>query len=227
MTYIILGLGNFGSALAERLTAMGHEVVATDKNMQRVEEFKNTVTVTMCLDVTDARAFGMLPLKQAEIVYVTMGEDFGASIHAVAILKQLGVKKIIARATTKLHKAVLESLGVYEIVIPEDYAADLLANAADYEPVRASHALNESYRFVESDAPSILFKQKIKDINFEKTFDIKLVGIKRPKADKNLIGKSSIRYEVFVPEPTGMIEKDDILLLFGTITALKRFWKEA
>jgi trk system potassium uptake protein TrkA len=227
MTYIVIGLGNFGSALAEKLTAMGHEVVATDKDMQRVEEFKNTVSVTMCMDVTDAASFSMLPLKDAETVYVTMGEDFGASIHAVAMLRQLHAKKIIARATSKLHRSVLEALGVDQVIVPEDYAADLLAQAADFAPVRASYPVNESFRFVESEAPSILYKQKVGDIGFEKTFGIRLVGIKRPITERNILGAKSLRYDVFMPEATGVIEKDDLLLLFGPISALKKFWREA
>lgn len=226
MNYIVIGLGNFGAALAEKLTAMGHEVVAADKSMQKVEEYKNTVTITICMDVTDASSFGMLPLKDAEAVYVAMGEDFGASIHAVAILRQLKAKRIIARATSKLHKAVLESLGVDEVIVPEDYAADYLANAAGYSRVKASYALNESYRFIEMEAPEILCKQKIGDIDFENTFSLKLVGIKRPKPDHNILGVRSTRFDVFSPEPTGVVEKDDILLLFGPINALKRFWKE-
>jgi len=226
MTYIVIGLGNFGTALAERLTAMGHEVVGTDSNMQRVEELKNSITITICLDLTDAQSLNMLPLKDADTVFVTMGENFGASILSVALLRQRGVKKLVARATSKLHKTILEALGVDQVIVPEDFAADLLVNEAEFPSMQGSYVVNETHRFVESLTPGILQTQTIGAIDFSTTFGLQLVGIKRPTAEKNFLGVKTLRYDVLSPDSETILQKEDILLLYGNMSSLKKFWKE-
>ncbi len=226
MTYIVIGLGNFGTALAVRLTSMGHEVVGVDSNIQKVEELKNNITITLCLDFTDAQSLNMLPVKDADTVFVTMGENFGASILSVALLKQLGVKRLVARATSKLHETVLEAMGVDEVIVPENFAADLLANAAEFTELRGSYIVSDAFRFVESNAPAILHGQMISIIDFPKNFGLQLIGVKRPKAEKNFLGSKTLKYEILSSDPSLTILKDDILLLFGDIAALKKFWRE-
>jgi trk system potassium uptake protein TrkA len=93
MKYIIIGLGNFGTTLCTSLTAMGHEVIGVDKDMQKVNQVKDRVTHGICLDSSDMHAITTLPLKDADIVIVCIGEDIGASILTTAILKQHKVKK--------------------------------------------------------------------------------------------------------------------------------------
>lgn len=226
MTYIVIGLGNFGTELAERLTALGHEVVGVDKDFQKVEEMKTTISITLCLNLTDSRSLNLLPLKDAEIVFVAMGEDFGASILSVALLRQFGVKKLVARATTKLHKSVLEAMGVDQVVMPEIYAADLLSNAAEFPCIIGSYFVTQSFRFVESATPDILVRQKITNIDFSKTFGLQLLGIKRSVKQRNFLGSVSQNYEIINLLPDTIIEKDDILLLYGDLVALKKFWAE-
>ena len=101
MKCIIIGLGNFGMALAQRLTAMGYE-----------DSIKNTI----CLNLNNEQAARNLPLKDADLNIVSLGKDAGASILTVAILKQNGAKRIIVRAISTLHKTVLEAMGITEII---------------------------------------------------------------------------------------------------------------
>ena len=116
MKCIIIGLGNFGIALAQRLTAMGYEVIGVDKDMDKVNGYKNSIKNTICLDLNNQQAARNLPLKDADLSIVTLGKDIGASILTVAILKQNGANRIIARAISDLHKTVLEAMGISEIV---------------------------------------------------------------------------------------------------------------
>src|SRR5690554_1236994 len=104
MKYIILGLGNFGRALAIQLTERGHEVIGADKSMTKVEQLKEKVTHTICMDTTDVDAVEALPLKDVDAVIVAIGEDEGASLLTTALLKQLQVKRIIGRVVSDLQK---------------------------------------------------------------------------------------------------------------------------
>src|SRR5690606_40633871 len=112
MKYIIIGLGNFGSTLGMQLTAMGHDVIGVDSSMEKVDAFKYDITHTICLDSTDQQALSTLPLKDTDVVVIGIGEDFGASVMATALFKQMNVKRIIGRAMSPLHQKVLEAIGV-------------------------------------------------------------------------------------------------------------------
>lgn len=123
MKYIVIGLGNFGSSLAQQLTASGHEVIGIDVNMQKAEELKDTVTHTICLDITEQSAAATLPLKDSDAVIIAIGEDFGTSVKATALMKLMGAPRIIARAFTPLHETVLKAIGVALVINPEhEYA---------------------------------------------------------------------------------------------------------
>ena len=111
MKCIIIGLGNFGMALAQRLTAMGYEVIGVDKDIDKVNAYKDSIKNTICLNLNNEQAARNLPLKDADLNIVSLGKDAGASILTVAILKQNGAKRIIVRAISTLHKTVLEAMG--------------------------------------------------------------------------------------------------------------------
>ena len=87
MKYIVLGLGHFGRSLAIHLTELGHEVIAADKNLSIVEQTKDKITHTVCLDSTDKEAVSSLPLRDSNAVIVAIGEEEGASLLTVALLK--------------------------------------------------------------------------------------------------------------------------------------------
>ncbi len=98
MRYLIIGLGIYGANLAIDLTNMGHEVIGADKNPSLVESIKDFISTAYIIDSTDEMSLSVLPLKNVDLVIVAIGENFGASIRTVALLKKLEVKHIFARA---------------------------------------------------------------------------------------------------------------------------------
>ncbi|MDE7443733.1 MAG: TrkA family potassium uptake protein, partial [Muribaculaceae bacterium] len=126
MRYLIIGLGIYGSNLAKDLTEAGHEVVGADIKPTLVENIKEYISTAYIIDSTDEAALADLPLVNVDLVIVAIGENFGASIKTVALLKKLGVKHIYARAIDKLHEAILEGLHVDRILTPEQRAAKVL-----------------------------------------------------------------------------------------------------
>ena len=122
MKYIVVGLGNFGSTLAARLTTMGHEVFGVDSRFEVVDQLKNKITHAISLDTSKAHAYSSLPIQDVDIVVIAIGEDVGASIITTALMKQFSAKQIIARAISPVHHTVLESIGIETIFNPEELA---------------------------------------------------------------------------------------------------------
>ena len=142
MKYIIIGLGNYGHVLAEELSALGHEVIGVDNSPSRVDNVKEKIATAFVIDATDEQALSVLPLNGVDIVIVAIGENFGASIRVVALLKQKNVRRIYARAIDSVHRSVLEAFGLERILTPEEDAARGLVRklefGADIETFRVS-----------------------------------------------------------------------------------------
>ena len=124
MKYIVIGLGVFGSSIAEKLAEMGNEVIGVDLSMSKVESIKDKITHAISLDATDIEAVKNLPLDDTDIVIIGIGQDKAANIMAGALMKQLHVKRLISRAVDPLQRTVLETMGIEEIIHPERETAD-------------------------------------------------------------------------------------------------------
>jgi trk system potassium uptake protein len=228
MTYIIIGLGNFGVALAERLTAMGHEVIGVDTNMNRVEEYKNSIGSTICLNVTEAATLKLLPLDDADEVIVTIGELVSDSVLSVALLKQHGVKRLVARASNPLHRTILEAIGVDEVIMPEAQAAEEFALSLESPLVRGVYEVSETQRLVEMEIPPILVSQTLDQANLAENFGVKLVAVKRQFVRKNLFGQESVYYDVADMDMDGFrFMQNDRIVIFGDIKAVQKICKNS
>ena len=133
MKYLIIGLGHYGATLATELAAMGHEVVGVDGNGLHVDSVKDRMATSFVLDATDEMALSVLPLKSVDAVIVAIGDNFGASVRIVSLLKKLKVKRIYARAVDEVHKAVLEAFSIDRVLTPEQDAARLLAQQLELD----------------------------------------------------------------------------------------------
>ena len=107
MKYIVLGLGDYGRVLSEELASLGHEVIGADISESRVDAIKDKIATAFVMDVTDEMSLSVLPLNNVDVVIVAIGENFGASVRVVALLKQRKVQHIYARDIDDVHKAVL------------------------------------------------------------------------------------------------------------------------
>ena len=128
MKYLVIGLGNFGSTLAEELTRKGNDVIGTDAQEQRVEEIKERISVAYIMDATDSAALQSLPLGDIDAVIVAIGQSMSASLRVVAALKKLSVKSIFVRAIDSVHLSILVAMNIEQIFIPESDAARIFAD---------------------------------------------------------------------------------------------------
>lgn len=131
-TYLVVGLGRFGTSLCERLNEMGAHVIAVDKVRARVEELSDRLEYVAQLDATDEASLVKVGAKDVDAAIVCLGERTEDSILVTAILKDIGVPRIVARANDDLQARILGKIGAHQIVSPESdmgrRTADLLEN---------------------------------------------------------------------------------------------------
>lgn len=226
MKFIIIGLGNFGGSLAEKLTQQGNEVIGVDSRSEKVVALKDKLSHTICMNATDQSAITHLPLKNTDIVMVCIGEDEGANIMVTAHFKNLGVKRLISRAINPLHESVLQAIGVNEIVRPEEETAERWAKKLSIKGVIDSFELNKSYSIVEIVVPEKYIGKTIEEVKFRELHNVLILTIIRDAQEKSFLGRSKTVANVQgIPEPTTMLQKDDIIVIYGNNEDLQRFAK--
>lgn len=188
MRYLILGLGIYGSNLARDLTDMGHEVIGVDSSQAKIDDLKDCINTVYQLDLTEESALALLPLNNVDLVIVAIGENFGASIKVVAMLKKLKVKHIYARAIDSLHESILKGFEIDRIITPEQRAARDLT----YEMALGTHALSlaiDDDNFVlRFEVPLALVGLKYSDIDFRKSYNLSLIALSRTIMKENIMG---------------------------------------
>ena len=213
MKCIIIGLGNFGMALAQRLTAMGYEVIGVDKDIDKINAYKDSIKNTICLNLNSEQTARNLPLKDADLNIVTLGKDAGASILTVAILKQNGAKRIIARAISTIHKTVLEAMGITEIIQLEKEYADFFANKTELSSLIYSYQVSPDYYLYEMKMPVVFIGRRLCDKKMEKEFSLRLIAVKHYNRDEE---KGYLRMELLEnPGEDFIVTSNDIFILFG------------
>jgi trk system potassium uptake protein TrkA len=227
MKYIIIGLGIFGSSLAEKLTEAGHEVIGVDKVMSKVELLKDKIAHTICLDASDAQAASNLPLKDTDIVVIAIGEDAGANIMATAVMKQFNVKRLISRAVTPLQQTVLEAMGVTEIVRPEEETADRWAKKLNVKGIIDSFELTDDHYIVEARLPKPFLGKPLEELNFPKKYNIIVLNVVNEHDTKNSLGiTKKIRKMQAMANAKTVIKESDLVILYGRMGDIKKMLQE-
>lgn len=227
MKYIIIGLGNFGSSIAQKLTYMGHEVIGVDQDMNKVDALRELVTHVICLNSTDEQAVKNLPLKDTDVVMVCIGEDEGANVMATALMKKMKVKRLISRAVTSLHETVLEAMGVDEIIHPEEETAERWANRLNMPGVVDSFEVTGEYSIIEAVVPKKFEGQTLIDSGIRKKYKILVLTTIKIKNAKNEIGSDHTRKEIQgVASSLTVLNAGDILVLFGKLKDIERLLEE-
>lgn len=224
MKYIIVGMGNFGGYLAMRLTNLGHEVIGVDNSENRIDLIKDKITHAVTMNATDPQAVKNLPLKDCDVVIIAIGEDVGASIMSTAIFKQLHVKRIIARAINDLHETVIRSIGVDEIIHPEEETADRLSKRLQMKGVMDSLEISDEYNIVEVKTPKRYIGMKVSEADIRKEFFLNILTVIKLEDKANILGiKTQEKRVIGVITPEYLLEEGDILLLFGKIKNIQEF----
>lgn len=216
MKVIVIGLGNFGKALAIQLSEMGHEVIGVDKSYDKVEMMKDKMSHTVALDATNPAAIQQLPIRDTDLAIVAIGEDEGASILTAAVLKTSGFRRIIARALSSTHDNVLEAMGIEEIAHPEQDSAERLAKKLNLKIAIESFEIDRNYSIVEIKTPEEFVGKSVLEVDPRRNHNINIVTILRKTSRKNLLGVRTTEWaSIGVVKPDEVFLEDDILVVFG------------
>jgi trk system potassium uptake protein TrkA len=212
----VFGLGQFGTAIAEALTDKGVEVMAIDHDPERVDEVKDRVSVAVVLDSTDERALRAVGLDQVRVAIVTMGTSIEANILTSALLKQLGIPRVYARANTELQEQILRAIRVDKIINVEREMGESLAATLSVGEVHRFFTLATGHSLVEIDVPKSLVGKTIEQAQLRQRFSVNIVAIKKQVPDVDDRGRRTFREEIrLVPRPSDTFEEGDVLILAG------------
>ena len=216
MKIIVIGLGNFGNALSLSLTETGNEVIAIDKDMEKINRLKDQISHTICMDSTNELAYNAVPLKDADKVVVAIGENEGAAIITTAIIKKLSDVKIISRALSPIHDTVLEAMGVYSIIHPELDSANRLTQQINFKSTLENYQLDNNFTISEVKAKKHFFGKTLKELDTTNKFQLTLITIIREKEKRNILGKKHIIKEsIGRVNSATMVHENDILVVYG------------
>ncbi|MBD0406102.1 TrkA family potassium uptake protein [Bacillus siamensis] len=211
--FAVIGLGRFGGSICKALSEEGLEVMAMDIDEDKVNEYAKIASHAVIGDSTDESVLKNLGLRNFDHVIVAIGENIQASILTTLILKELGVNTITVKAQNDYHEKVLAKIGADHIVHPERDMAKRIAHNIVSNNVLDYLELSDEHSIVEIVANSRLAGNTLLDLDIRAKYGINIVAIKREK-------------EVIVsPLATEMIQKDDILIVIGSLTDISRFEK--
>jgi len=224
--FLVIGLGRFGSALAEALAQAGGEIIAVDERMELVEVVKDKVAYAAQLDSMEIESLKAIGAKDVDVAIIAIGEDFEASVLTTAILKELGVKEIIARASTDREKKILELVGATKAISIEAEMGKRLARALVAPSVLEYIELSEGYSMIQWEVDDRFVGKSLAEVGLRSKWGLNLVGTRQRVATASKEGKPQVveRMEP-VPRPDYVFQKGDVLVLVGQQKDLESFTK--
>ncbi len=215
--FAIIGLGNFGFYLATRLAEKGHDVLAVDKSTKLVQKIRDHVSRSVIADATDIVALKELGLDAVDAVVVCIGSNLNNSILTTLNIKDLGVKKVVAKAVTDTQGRILLKIGADEVYFPEKDLAFAAAqrlenpNVVDYIPFM------EGYGIVQFAPPVHFIGKQLKELDLINRHGVQVVAIKQMVPEE----------VVMIPTGGFVVKKNDILFLLGHEDAVKQLEEAA
>ncbi len=227
MRYLIIGLGIYGTNLAKDLTDMGHEVIGADAKPTNVDAIKDYISTAYILDSTDEAAIGVLPLKNVDLVIVAIGENFGASIKTVALLRKLGVRNIYARAIDELHRAILNGMQVERILAPEQRAANDLVHEMELGSKVETLRIDRDRYAMRFAAPEFFYSMRYSELTNDHMFGLQFIAASRPESAENVLG---VEARDLTPidlsaKPDERVAPGDILTCLGTAKTYRALFR--
>jgi len=221
---IVIGLGNFGMALAINLSETGNEVIATDIDPEKIEQIKDKVAHAVAFDAKNESAYQALPLKNTDIVVVAIGEKNGVAIMSTAIVKKLTDARIISRASTSLEDTILKAMGVDQIIHPEREFAERFTKTINLSGSLDNFEIDNEYLISELTLPAKMVGKTIDECHFREDHNLNIVTIMRKEDSRNIFRRSNDKKEVIgMPKPETVLKRDDILFVFGKDEDIKSF----
>ncbi|MEM6312974.1 MAG: TrkA family potassium uptake protein [Planctomycetota bacterium] len=202
--FVIIGLGNFGSAAAVTLYEQGHEVIVVDTSEETIDRLGNTVTRAAVGDGRDVDTLKRVGVAEADAGVISTGDDIAASILATMALKDLGVDDIFVKVISRDHARVMEKIGVTETVFPEKDSAESLAQRITGKAVLNYVNIAPGFSLQEMAVPDKWCGKSLAQLDIRREFGVLVVALHDVLTDT-----------YSAPDPQAVLEDSDTLLLAG------------
>jgi len=202
--FVVIGLGIFGRTVAVNLARSGHSVLAVDLDQREVDRVAPELDSVVRADATDEQALRELRLERVSCAVVAIGaQAMEASILTTALLRQMGVPRIVARSLSELHARVLRAVGAHEVVSPEEEMGHRLARRLAEPNVLERLELGEDAEIVELGVPESFIGRTLVDLKVRQQFGVTVVAVRRAGSVRASLGASD------------RLEPGDVLVVIG------------
>ena len=212
-SYIVIGLGRFGSSIARQLCQLGAEVLAVDTHEENVQRIANDVTHAVVADARDKDVLRALGVREVDCAIVSIGNNLASSVLSVMNLMELGVPYVVAKAHDESHRRVLEKLGVNRVVIPEQEHAQRLGRSLFSHNVLDYIELSQDYGILEVPAPKNWVGKSLKELNVRAKMGVNIIAV-RSESKVNVSPSADYR-----------IQDGDLMVVLGDNLALEAVQK--
>ena len=207
---VVIGLGRFGSAVADSLVRLGHEVLAIDEDATIVQSWASRLTHVVQADTTSSDTLDRLGVGEFEKAVVAIGTDIEASLMTVLALSELGVPDIWAKALSAKHGRLLERTGAHHVIYPEVAMGERVAHLVTGQMIDFIE-FDDGFAIVKTRAPKESFNRTLAESALRSKYGVTVVGVKRPKTDFTYA------------RPETVIAPGDILIVSGATDLVERF----
>ncbi len=214
-SFAVIGCGRFGSAVAKTLYSLGNEVLAIDVNEEVIKEISDEVTHGVQADVMDEMVLKDLGLRNFDVAVISIGSDIEASIMATLVAKELGIKKVIAKAQSELHGKVLYKIGADKVIFPERDMGMRVAHNLASTNILDFIELSPDYTILEIVALKEWEGYTLAELRLPNKFGLSITAIKR--GEKIIVS----------PSANDKINKGDILVILGNTDNIRKIERKA
>ncbi|AWK52439.1 potassium transporter Trk [Clostridium beijerinckii] len=209
--FVIIGLGRFGASIAKTIYNLGHDVLAIDTNEDKIQEIVDNVTHAVQMDATDENALRTLGIRNFDVAVVTIGSNIQASIMVTLLVKEMGVKYILAKGTSDLQAKVLYKIGADRVILPEKDMGTRVAHNLVSSNILDYIELSSEYSMIEIQPLDEWYNKSLKDTKIRAKYGINIVAV---KTEHNINVSPSADY---------VIKHTDVLVALGSSSDLIKF----
>lgn len=207
---VVIGLGRFGSAVAQSLIHLGHDVLGIDENAELVQSWASRLTLVVEADSSNTDALRRLGVQDYAHAVVGIGSDIEASVLTVLALSELGVPDIWAKAVNARHGRILERTGAHHVVYPEAAMGERVAHLVTGKMIDFIE-FDDGFAIAKTKAPREAVGKTLAEAAIRSKYGVTIVGVKRPRTD----------FTYATPETS--VEAGDLLIVSGPTKLVEKF----
>ena len=207
-TYAVFGLGRYGLAVARELVSNGGEVLAVDMDERIVNAAADELPICKCADITDPEVIRQLGISNVDVVIVAMANNLEASVMAVTLCKEIGVKTVIAKSANEMHQKILNRVGADKVVFPENESGIRLAKNLLSSGFVDMVSLAKNVSIIELDVKPDWVGNNLIELNLRKKYSINVVAVRKGE---------SVSVDI---DPYAPLQADDKLIVIANTEKL-------